>query len=222
MWISYPSNGSPDSSENVPDSVPNLPETLVLVFCSVKTVSTGKSPIPRNLPPCSTPCGSESVFPSIWNPPQIPNTAPPESAKRRIFASSPLCRSHRRSAIVFFVPGRITRSGSPNCCVDDTYRTDTPSIASSARKSVKLLIRGSRMTAMSTSAAGLFSRRSERLSSSSMSRCTYGTTPTTGMPKSSSSCLTPGVRMDSSPRNLLMITPLTCARSSGFRSATVP
>ena len=71
--------------------------------------------------------------------------------------------------MVFLVPGRMTRSGSPKSAVLPTYRTDTPSTASRARKSVKLDKRGNRMTAISMSLAAPFVKRSERLSSSSMS-----------------------------------------------------
>ena len=74
--------------------------------------------------------------------------------------------------MVFLVPGRITRSGSPKAAGFSTYRTDTPSTASKARKSVKLDSRGNRMTAMSMSCAAPLERRSERLSSSSMSSFT--------------------------------------------------
>ena len=79
------------------------------------------------------------------------------------------------------------------------------------------------MTATSRSFRAVFLvKREDRLSSSSISTCVYGTTPATGTPQSASSWRRPGSRIVRSPRNLLMIVPLTRARSSGSRSAMVP
>ena len=76
---------------------------------------------------------------------------------------------------------------------------------------------------MFTSAgAALVSRRSDRLSSSSMSKWPYGTTPMTGLPVKSSSCVRPGRRISTSPRNLLMMRPRIRACSSSSSSLTVP
>ena len=93
-------------------------------------------------------------------------------------------------------------------------------------KSVKLEMRGRRMTAISMRAAvSPFPRKSSlslRLSSSSMSICRYGATPTTSMPDFSSKIAMPGSRMVLSPRNLLMIRPLTIFFSSFSSRLTVP
>ena len=83
-------------------------------------------------------------------------------------------------------------------------------------------MRGKRITAMSTAASCLASNRVVRLSSSSREICMYGTTPTTGTPPRSSSIRIPGARMDTSPRNLLMINPFTRLRSDSSRRSCVP
>ena len=125
--------------------------------------------------------------------------------------------------MVFLVPGRITASGLPSSAGDAIYRRDTASSRSRALKSVKLEIRGSRTTAISSGAfLPLRPKRAVRESSSSRSTVIWGTTPTTGMPVRSSSIFTPGSRMVLSPRKLLIIRPLTMARSSGSSRATVP
>ena len=100
-------------------------------------------------PPASTPSGSDRVFPSIWYPPQTPKITVPLAASFRTEASSPLSRSHWRSSMVFFVPGRITISGSFRSDARCTYRRDTPGILSKGLKSVKLEILGRRITAIS-------------------------------------------------------------------------
>ena len=79
------------------------------------------------------------------------------------------------------------------------------------------------MTTMSARPEPPFlSNRSVRLSSSSMSRCRYGTTPQTGIPVLSSNIVSPGFRIPLSPRNLLMIVPLTRILSCSSRSSIVP
>ena len=94
---------------------------------------------------------------------------------------------------------------------------------SNGLKSVKLEIRGRRITARSIAATSWFpQKRSVRLSSSSTSMCRYGVTPTTGIPTRSSSISMPGSRMLLSPRNLLIIRPLMRARSSFSSNSTVP
>ena len=80
-------------------------------------------------------------------------------------------------------------------------------------------MRGRRITAMSMSAA--LSRREKRslkLSSSSTSKCRYGTTPKVGIWIISSSILSPGSKILTSPRNLLMIVPLIILFSSSSSS----
>ena len=97
-------------------------------------------------------------------------------------------------------------------------------------KSVKFEILGVRMTAISTRpilSSAPFPRfvmlkRSVRLSSSSISTCIYGVTPTTGMPPLSSNITIPGSRIVLSPRNLLMTSPFTRSFSSSSRSISVP
>ena len=94
---------------------------------------------------------------------------------------------------------------------------------SSGAKSVKFEMRGRRMTAKSNSAGVcLDCRRSDRLSSSSMSTCRYGITPTNGIGSLSCIMSRPGLRMSTSPRNLLIMRPLMRFCSSGCNSATVP
>ena len=140
-------------------------------------------------------------------------------------ASSPLCRSQRRSAIVLLVPARRIMSGVPSSPRRETYRTDTPSTCSNASKSVKLEMRGNRITATSSRDSAAASRResrSERLSSSSSSNGRYGTTPSTGIPVSSSSIVSPDFRISTSPRNLLMTIPRIRRRSASSSSMIVP
>ena len=85
-------------------------------------------------------------------------------------ASRPLCRSQRRSARVLLVPGRTTRSGTPSSRQLWTYRTPRAGCSSSREKSVKLEMRGRRMTAMSRALRSPWdSSREARESSSSRS-----------------------------------------------------
>ena len=88
---------------------------------------------------------------------------------------------------------------------------------------MKLEMRGRRTTAASSGfPARRAEKREDRLSSSSRSRSSQGTTPSTGTPVRASSWVRPGRRMSTSPRNLLMMVPFTMARSSGSSRATVP
>ena len=66
------------------------------------------------------------------------------------------------------------------------------------------------------------SKRSVTLSSSSTSTSIHGITPMTGMCRRSSSIFSPGSRIFTSPRNLLMTTPLMRLCSFSGRSFTVP
>ena len=135
----------------------------------------------------------------------------------------PLCRSHFRSDKVDFVPGRITKSALPSCPGFSAYRRLTPGIRENALKSVKLDRCGKRITTISSSPSAVRAlSRPDRLSSSSRSSAAKGTTPNTGLPASSSSIARPGRRISKSPRNLLTISPLISACSSGSSSLTVP
>ena len=90
-------------------------------------------------------------------------------------------------------------------------------------KSVKLDRCGRRMIAASSGfLPSRISRRWLRESSSSMSTFRYGTTPTTGRWVFSSSIERPGRRISTSPRNLLMTSPLMRRRSFSSSSSTVP
>ena len=125
--------------------------------------------------------------------------------------------------MVFLVPGSRIISGRFSCPGCSTYRRVTSSRCSNARKSVKLEIRGVRITAMSIfPPLPVFLNRSVRLSSSSISTCRYGVTPSTGTRHLSSSICIPGSSMVLSPRNLLMISPFTRSFSSGSSSIRVP
>jgi len=174
IWISYPSSVQPSRSAQNPSLHVIVPSALVLRFRPVNIVRTGSKPSPsivRGIPsPASDPAGSTRMSPSIWYPPQIPMTGTPRPAALWIFAARPLSFSHFRSAIVFLVPGKMTRSGVPNSSVRLTYRTENASTQESAPKSVKLEILGNRITAISTAPFPFFEiRRSDRLSSSSIS-----------------------------------------------------
>ena len=79
-----------------------------------------------------------------------------------------------------------------------------------------------RYAAMSMSRRSPDVSRSDRLSSSSMSTLTYGTTPAQGIFTRSYSISSPLCNIDTSPRNLLIIVALTLARLSGSSSSTVP
>ena len=79
-----------------------------------------------------------------------------------------------------------------------------------------------RHAAMSMSRRSPDVSRSDRLSSSSMSTLTYGTTPAQGILTRSYSISSPLCNIDTSPRNLLIIVALTLALSSGSSSSTVP
>ena len=84
-------------------------------------------------------------------------------------------------------------------------------------------MRGKRITAISMSLRSVdFSKRSVRLSSSSISTWVYGITPATGTLHRSSSVFRPGSSIARSPRNLLTIVPLMRSLSSFSNSATVP
>ena len=125
--------------------------------------------------------------------------------------------------MVFLLPGMTIRSGFFSSFVRVIYRTATPGTRSSGAKSVKLEMRGKRMTAISSNAACCPAcSRSDRLSSSSISRCRYGTTPTNGICSRCSIISSPGFKIFTSPRNLLTISPLMRACSSGCNKATVP
>ena len=125
--------------------------------------------------------------------------------------------------MVFFVPGRITMSASSRSLGRRAYFSVTPGCRDRAWKSVKFDMCPSRTTATVTAPWPLTAaRRSLTLSSSSTSASVQGTTPTTGMPSLSSIIRSPGSRIFTSPRNLLMIRPLIRARSSGSSSITVP
>ena len=88
---------------------------------------------------------------------------------------------------------------------------------------MKLEILGRWMAAMSTLPFPfVFSSLSLKLSSSSRSNVTYGITPRTCFPVRSSNTESPGFKISTSPRNLLMTNPLTISRSCSSRSARVP
>ena len=93
--------------------------------------------------------------PSIWKPPHTPRTTGGEAVRRRacIASSSPLSRTHSRSATVDLVPGSTIRSGSPNVEGWSTKRTATPPSTRRGSKSVKFDSRGSRSTTTSSCAA---------------------------------------------------------------------
>ena len=55
-----------------------------------------------------------SPLPEAPSFPAPPPTAPRAEACWRMAASMPLCRSQRRSSMVFLVPGSTTRSGRPS------------------------------------------------------------------------------------------------------------
>ena len=72
--------------------------------------------------------------------------------------------------MVLLVPGRMMRSGAPRTAALSTYRTPRALWLSRGEKSVKLEMRGRRMTAISMGRrTWVFPNRGERLSSSSMS-----------------------------------------------------
>ena len=147
----------------------------------LNTVLISISPRPAISPPPSVLKGSEIDFPSIWSPPQIPKIGIPRDAALRISASRPFCRIHLRSEIVDFVPGMMIISGEPSSATFLTYRSDTPEKRSNGEKSVKLDMRGSRITAISISLRPPQDNRLLRLSSSSISTCIYGMTPAHGI-----------------------------------------
>ena len=95
----------------------------------------------------STPSGSLTLRPSIWNPPQMPSTGRPAAAWSAIALSSPRDRSHARSEIVARVPGSTMRSASLTSCASERRRRRLPAPSPRASTSVKLLMRGSRTTA---------------------------------------------------------------------------
>ena len=153
----------------------------------------------------------------------MPITVTPSPESRITCSSSPLFRIHRKSAIVFFVPGIKIRWGLPSFDTLSTYRRDTPSSRSKAVKSVKLEIWGRRITAASNPPViSSANKCSERLSSSSISIFSIGTRPTTGIFTKSSIIRTPGFKIAKSPRNLLIISPRIRSCSSGSNNFTVP
>ena len=143
----------PDKGANTPSSSASEPSERVRIFSFSKTVRRGRRPIAsiRRHSPDSAPSSSITSSPIIWYPPQIPHTGTFRPASLRTAPSRPFWRIHKRSLMVFFVPGRITRSGVPSSDTFVTYRTVTPGILTNTSRSVKLEILGNRMTAISTS-----------------------------------------------------------------------
>ena len=158
------------------------------------------------------PCGSATVRPSIWKPPQIPSTAPPRRACATTASARPRSRSQARSATVDRVPGSTTTSAPDSARGLSANTTSSPGSRQSASRSVKLEMRGSTTTATrvrSTSGDGAAARsRSASASSlSSHSPGSHGSTPSTGRPVTRSSVSRPGRSSPTSPRNLFTTKP---------------
>ena len=167
----------------------------------------------------------------------MPSTGPPRAARAATAPASPRSRSQARSATVARLPGRITRSASVISAGEVTNRSATPGSAASGSVSVKLLIRGSRITATRSTSppaspspftgprGGWSSGPAPRLSESSASShspAVHGSTPRTGRPVRSRSRSRPGCSSRASPRNLFTANPATSAWSSRLSRASVP